>query len=142
MTRYEVYRSEDLGVNWVIQGGAIAYTTLRSTFAGLTAKVIYAWKLRACNARGCTDSETAYMKAAGQPEQITTLKAEYEATTAGPNSIALSWITPDLQDGIPIGYRVYRNDGNGGPVSDNPDPTCGMDARPAPQHCTITGLQY
>merc|ERR1719277_2259498 len=120
MTRYEVYRSEDLGVNWVIQGGAIAYTTLRSTFAGLTPKTVYAWKLRACNARGCTDSEIVYLKAAGAPDQITTLKAEYEATTAGPNSVALSWVAPDMPEGIPVGYKVYRNNGGVGPVSDYP----------------------
>lgn len=59
----KVYRSEDLGTTWVIQGGAISYTTLRETFTGLTAKTIYSWKLRAWNARGFTDSEVAYFKA-------------------------------------------------------------------------------
>jgi len=130
-----------LGTTWVIQGGAISYTTLRETFTGLTAKTIYSWKLRAWNARGFTDSEVAYFKAAGQPEEITTLAAEYEANTAGPNSVALSWVAPDMHDGIVIGYKVFRNNGDGGPVSDYADPTCGMDSRPAPQRCTISGLQ-
>jgi len=141
MTKYEIYRSENHGVTWVIMGQSMMYTVLRNTFAGLVPKTVYSWKLRACNARGCTDSEVVYLKAAGIPDQITTLKAEYEATTAGPNSIALSWVAPDMQEGIPVGYKVYRNSGDGGPVSDYPDPTCGMDSRPAPQRCTVTGLQ-
>lgn len=37
--------------------------------------------------------------------------------------------------------QVFRNNGDGGPVSDYADPTCGMDSRPAPQRCTISGLQ-
>jgi len=142
MTSYEVYRSEDLGTTWVLQGAPLAYTTLRTTIAGLTPKVIYAWKVKACNARACTDSELAYMKAAGQPATITTLAQEVEASTAGAYSIALSWVAPDMEDGIPIGYKVYRNDGAGGDVSDHSDPTCGLDTRPAPQRCTVTGLQY
>jgi len=81
------------------------------------------------------------MKAAGLPASISTLAAEYEASTAGANAIALSWTAPSMEEGIPIGYKVFRNNGDGGAVSNFPDPTCGLNARPAPQRCTITGLQ-
>lgn len=52
----------------------------------------------------------------------------------------LSWVVPENNGGIILGYKLYRNNGNGTAMSGSSDATCGMETSPAPQNCIVTGL--
>merc|ERR1712139_88672 len=55
-------------------------------------------------------------------------------------SIGLKWKPPNMNNGLAVGFKVFRNNGLGTPISSTPDPTCGMDRSPAPQNCALKGL--
>uniref|UniRef100_A0A7S4S4M0 Fibronectin type-III domain-containing protein n=1 Tax=Alexandrium monilatum TaxID=311494 RepID=A0A7S4S4M0_9DINO len=117
---------------------ALDPTVLEFEKTGLTTGQKYGFKLRAYNARGYRESVWSTIKAASEPLQMAAPTQNIGASTA--DSIALSWVVPDLQGGTAVGYKVFRNDGGGTQISTVPDETCGMRYNPAPQRCSITGL--
>jgi hypothetical protein len=98
----------------------------------------YGYKLRAYNTRGYSESAYAQIKAASEPSQMTAPTQDNAASSK--TSIALRWTVPAANGGIMKGYKVYRDSGSGTAMLASPDPTCGMEANPAPQECTISGL--
>jgi len=105
---------------------------------GLTSGQTYGFKLRAYNGRGYTESAWSYMKAAGEPNQMAA--PTQNAASGSSTTIVLAWTVPDMQGGTAVGFKAYRNSGDGTSMSTTADSTCGMETKPAPQTCTLTGL--
>ncbi|CAK9003180.1 Fibronectin type-III domain-containing protein 3A [Durusdinium trenchii] len=105
---------------------------------GLVGGTMYGFKLRAYNGRGWTESDWSYIKAAGEPVQMAA--PTQEASSGSSTTIVLAWTVPDMQGGTAVGFKAYRNNGDGTSMNSNADATCGMETKPAPQTCTLTGL--
>jgi len=116
-------------------------TALEWRQPGLTTGDQYGFRLRVYNTRAMPRVYSPYiwLKAAGEPAQMAA--PTQAAIGSSATSIKLTWSVPELNGGYAIGYKVYRNNGLGTTISSVPDPTCGSETRPAPQDCTITGLQ-
>jgi fibronectin type 3 domain-containing protein len=115
--------------------------------AGLDANAnpVEQFRITACNARGCTPSLYSYLKVAAEPAKPN--KPEQEPYRSTSTSIGLKWglalTVPDVIDwrgGTAVGYKIYRNNGQGTAISSTPDLTCQMETRPAPQNCALKGL--
>jgi hypothetical protein len=113
-------------------------TVLEFEQQGLTAKQDYAFRVRAYNTLGSVYSDWATITAAGEPAQMD--PPSQDVALSSTTQIALTWTVPALNSGLAVGYKVFRNDGSGTSISTTPDATCGMEANPAPQRCTIMGL--
>lgn len=108
---------------------------------GLNTGTIFGFRLRAYNAKGSVYSDWKYIKAAAEAATMTGIQQNIGAGSA--TTIVLTWSEPstiNLNGGIAVGYKVYRNAGGSTDISPSHDPTCGMTQSPAPQTCTITGL--
>lgn len=105
---------------------------------GLTPGTTYGFLLRAYNGRGYTESTWSYIKAAGEPAQMT--PPTQNAASGSSTTIVLAWTVPDMQGGTAVGFKAFRNSGDGTSMSTTADATCGMETKPAPQTCTLTGL--
>jgi len=105
---------------------------------GLVSGTIYGFKLRAYNGRGWTESDWSSIKAAGEPAQMAT--PTQEASAGSSTTIVLAWTVPNMQGGTAVGFKAFRNDGDGTNINSAADATCGMETKPAPQTCTLTGL--
>eukprot|EP00435_Cladocopium_sp_Y103_P053539 s316_g17.t1 len=105
---------------------------------GLTPGTTYGFLLRAYNGRGYTESTWSYIKAAGEPAQMT--PPTQNAASGSSTTIVLAWTVPDMQGGTAVGFKAFRNSGDGTSMSSTADATCGMETKPAPQTCTLTGL--
>jgi hypothetical protein len=106
-----------------------------STFA---TRQYYGFQVRAYNTFGFSDSAWVYFEAAGEPEQMD--PPSQNVLLSSTTQIQLTWTVPNLNSGTAVGYKVFRNTGSGTAISTTADPDCGMEASPAPQTCTITGL--
>jgi len=105
---------------------------------GVTTGNIYGFQVHAYNARGFSKSAWNYIKAASEPAKMT--PPTQNVRLGSSTSIALDWTVPNLNGGVAVGYKVFRDSGSGSDISPAADPTCGMEANPAPQQCIITGL--
>eukprot|EP00439_Symbiodinium_sp_Y106_P042002 s1634_g5.t1 len=94
---------------------------------GLSSGTLYAFRVRAYNSGGFVESNWVSIKAAGEPAQIAT-------------SIVLVYSVPSMEGGNAVGFKVYRNNGGATAMNGSPDSTCNRDTVPAPQTCTLTGL--
>jgi len=101
------------------------------------------YRVIAYNARGGTSGDYTYLQAADVPDQTSTpYQTTEDIENSGPEKVALTWTTPDLNGGTAVGYKVYRNSGLGTSMQTVADSTCGMETNPAPPSCTVTGLSY
>jgi len=99
---------------------------------------VYGYKLRAYNTRGYSESAVAEIKAASEPDQLS--QPTQDNALSSKTSIAIKWTVPNANGGIMQGYKAYRDSGSGTAMLTSQDATCGMEFNPAPQECTITGL--
>jgi len=150
MTGYRIYRDDNQ--DYIAEGesypgtgnaedpvdAALVPSVLQYAQSGLTPGTIYGFRLRAYNAKGWSYSEWIYMKGAGPPSAMAPPSQDIPAGSS--TSIVLTWTIPNLQGGTLVGFKVYRNNGLGTPMSQHHDLTCGMETNPAPQTCAITGL--
>jgi hypothetical protein len=134
----DLYPGTGDGTNPLDSGLVPTVTVSSWDSVGLATGTIYGFKVRAYNARGYSTSAWSYIKAAAEPNQITTL--DQNIGGGSETSIALTWTVPSTNGGTIVGYKVYRDAGSGTDFLSAPDPTCGMEQNPAPQACTITGL--
>jgi len=121
----------------LLRNGNVLQQTFTSNLIG---GQIYGFRLRAYNTRGWTDSPWAFYKVAGLPSQMSASSIYQQPYLSTTTTIALSWQVPSMNGGTCVGFNVYRNNGDGGPISQYPDSSCGMSSSPAPQSCTLTGL--
>eukprot|EP00434_Breviolum_minutum_P041092 symbB.v1.2.036548.t1/scaffold5188.1/size32682/4 len=150
MTGYRVYMDENqdgvaeqdiypgAGVETDPLDSSLVANVLEFQRTGLTSGQTYGFKLRAYNGRGYTESAWSYMKAAGEPNQMAA--PTQNAASGSSTTIVLAWTVPDMQGGTAVGFKAYRNSGDGTSMSTTADSTCGMETKPAPQTCTLTGL--
>jgi len=150
MTGYRLYMDENqdgvaeqdiypgAGVETDPLDSSLVANVLEFQRTGLTSGQTYGFKLRAYNGRGYTESAWSYMKAAGEPNQMAA--PTQNAASGSSTTIVLAWTVPDMQGGTAVGFKAYRNSGDGTSMSTTADSTCGMETKPAPQTCTLTGL--
>jgi len=104
------------------------------TFAGY----IYRFRVIVITTKGEFAGPVTDVQASSVPSKMQPPVANYELSTT--TSLYLSWVVPENNGGIILGYKLYRNNGNGTAMSGSSDATCGMEKSPAPQNCIVTGL--
>ncbi|OLP96479.1 Titin [Symbiodinium microadriaticum] len=105
---------------------------------GLSSGTLYAFRVRAYNSGGFVESNWVSIKAAGEPAQMS--PPTQDASTGSATSIVLVYSVPSMEGGNAVGFKVYRNNGGATAMNGSPDSTCNRDTVPAPQTCTLTGL--
>jgi len=91
-------------------------------FSGLTANANYRFKVRTITTSGHRDSQWVSSEADGVPSMMPA--PTHDIAGSSTTSVALSWASPNMNGGPPVGYEVFRDNGPGTAVSQTADTTC------------------
>eukprot|EP00930_Biecheleria_cincta_P025161 TRINITY_DN17949_c0_g2_i3.p1 TRINITY_DN17949_c0_g2~~TRINITY_DN17949_c0_g2_i3.p1 ORF type:complete len:5308 (+),score=711.55 TRINITY_DN17949_c0_g2_i3:64-15987(+) len=167
ITRFLVYKDNEINPADDISCASAADCT-SWTASNLVKGQVYRFKVRAVNARGSVGTDwLENAKAISVPGKMNVAPAA-DATQCRPSSVNLqdlylvapssgcfgtrlyststsifiTWedLGTQWNEGFPVGFKVYRNDGGTTEISSIADPTCGREVQPT-RYCVITGLQ-
>ena len=137
ITGYIVYGDGGTGGKYsVLYDGSNIPNVLTHTFGGLTTGLAYQFALTALNINGeSAQSSSVVIYSCNVPSNFTVPTKISTSKT----SITIGWSAPD-SNGCPIqSYSIYMDDGSGGSITNEVDPT-NVNNQPSLRQYTISGL--